>query len=301
MTAVAVSLGHSGLFKAQFRIRLLNGKVLYKIRKSIIAHCRNGYRTGIRTGIYVITVSNGVVRTLRQRFAIDGYGNIRRNLFAGVSHVTAQFHGRCGGNGSNRKRPACVRQSACRVIVRAVRNADFNRVFTCINGLHFCLALIVFHRDIAHAGDVRRSLDFCSLCIAVVCQIARCGKDKIFRRGICLFNLVRHTCSHTAHCDACGIGTHIGGVGILREHTTLPASQRVADCRSALTCEQVILKCCRFFAAIIGQSILIGCLDGHAAAVSVGTVRCIDAGSGNRLAVCARRVFPTVLVYAESQ
>ena len=56
-----------------------------------------------------------------------------------------------------------------------------------------------------------------------------------------------------------------------------------------LTGEQFVLKYCLFVAAIVDQSILLRCLDGHAAAVNVGTVRCINAGGGNRLAVCAQR------------
>ena len=293
---------HSRLLKAQLRIRLLNGKFLNNICKSIIPLCLNGYGTGIRTGIYVITVSNGVVRTRSQRFTIDGYGNIRRNPFAGigVSCVTAQFHSRFGSNAVNRKRPAFVRQVTCFVKIRAVRHTNFNLVFTRIHGLHFRLALIVFHHNIAHAGDVRRSLDVCSLCRAVICQAARCGKDKIFRCGICLLNLISHTGCHTTHCDACGISTDIGGIGTVRECSTLSVSKRVADCGILLTGEQIILKCCRFVATIVGQSILHRCLDGHAAAV-IGTVRCINAGSGNRLAVCVQLVFPTVLVGAKVQ
>ena len=294
---------HSGLFKAQLRIRLLNGKFLNNICKSIIPLCLNGYETGIRTGVYVITVNNGVVRTLRQRSAIDGYGNIRCNPFAGISIscVTAQFHSRFGNNGSNPKRPVFIRQVTCCVKIRAVRHTDFNLVFTRIHGLHFRLALIVFHHNIAHAGDVRRSLDVCSLCRAVICQAARCGKDKIFRCGICLLNLISHTGCHTTHCDACGISTDIGGIGTVRECSTLSVSKRVADCGILLTGEQFVLKYCRFVAAIVDQSILLRCLDGHAAAVSIGTVRCIGTGGGNRLAVCAQRVLPTVLVGAKVQ
>ena len=294
---------HSGLFKAQLRIRHLNGKFLNNICKSIIPLCLNGYGTGIRTGVYVITVNNGVVRTLRQRSAIDGYGNIRRNPFAGISIncVTAQFHSRFGNNGSNRKRPVFIRQVTCCVKIRAVRHTNFNLVFTRIHGLHFRLALIVFHHNIAHAGDVRRSLDVCNLCRAVICQAARYGKDKILRCGSCLLNLISHTGCHTAHCDACGISTDIGGIRTVRECSTLSVSKRVADCGILLTGEQFVLKYCLFVAAIVDQSILLRCLDGHAAAVSIGTVRCINAGGGNRLAVCAQRVLPTVLVGAKVQ
>ena len=294
---------HSRLLEAQLRIRLLNVKFLNNICKSIISLCPNGYGTGIRTGIYIITVSNGVVRTRSQRSTIDGYGNIRCNPFAGisVSCVTAQFHSRFGSNAVNRKRPAFVRQVTCCVKIRADRHTNFNLVFTRIHGLHFRLALIVFHHNIAHAGDVRRSLDVCSLCRAVICQAARCGKDKVFRCGICLLNLISHTGCHTTHCDACGISTDIGGIGTVRECSTLSVSSRVADCGILLTGEQFVLKCCRFVSAIVGQSILLRCLDGHAAAVNVGTVRCINAGGGNRLAVCARLVFPTVLVGAKVQ
>ena len=300
MTAVAVSLGHSGLFKAQFRIRLLNGKVLYKIRKSIIAHCRNGYRTGIRTGIYVITVSNGVVRIRSQRFTIDGYGNIRRNLFAGISCVTVQFHSRFGNNAVNLKRPFFVRQVSCCVKIRAVRHTDFNLVVTRINGLHFCLALIVFHRNIAHTGDVRCCLDVCSLCRAVICQAARCGKDKILRCGSCLLNLISHTGCLTTHCDACGIGTGIGGgAGKFFTIRILVADSDLIHRRAQPVADRSHL--CFFRIAVVGRHTRIRSLDDHTAAVaSVRTTSCFT-GSGDGLAVCTRYVCQAVLMHAEIQ
>ena len=187
-------------------------------------------------------------------------------------------------------------QVVCGIVVRPLLHADLDNVFARVRRFfHQLVVLIVFDRDITHAGDADLLGDCCGLGVSVVGQASGRGKGEVACLRVSPLDGILHAGGRIAHGDAGGIGARVGGDRVVFQFLwTIRAHLDVANGDITHRRTLPIAACGHhggLAAAVVGQ--LVGGLDGHAAAVRAGASR-VCAARGDGRAAC--RVRPAMLM-----